>query len=228
MGGLKKYFPDVRMGGNQVAPDEIDRYEHYMVVFPGTSLTWVGTCAAGTQTQSKPLVIINANLDYPRNLAYSVVGTADIGGTWTVNGKDQFGNLVTESVGSGTVAAGTPAFNKAGTQIFSVVTSGTFTFGTSSGQGSGSAQLGVAAGGTAGSLALFGLPTKIAAVSDVKRLTHLQNFVNTTLGGGTVTSTVVGTANHTFNGTAALGSADVFMVTIDTTYNSENETLTKL
>ncbi len=222
--GLKKFFPDVRFSGNQATPDELDRYESYIVAYPGTSLTYVGTCAAGTNAQAKPLVLINANLDYPRNLRYSVVGTNDVGGTWTVNGKDQFGAAISETVGSGTVAQGTPAFDTAGTKIFALVSSGTFTFAAGS-AGSGSAQLGVAYGGTAGTTAYFGLPTKIAAVSDVKRITIVKNNVNTTLGGGTISSTVVGTTNHTFNGTAVLGTADMFIVTLKSTYNAESDSI---
>jgi len=224
---LKKYFPDVRMGGNLVSPDEVDRYETYYVISPTTSATWVGTTAGGTQTQARALVLINQNLDYPRNLLYGVVGTADIGGTWVVNGKDQFGRSVTETVGSGTVAAGTPAFAKAGTQIFAQVTSGTFTFATSAGQGNGSARLGVAIGGTAGSTAYFGLPTKIGGTSDVKRIAWVKENVMTTLNGGTV-GALVGTAYHTINGTAALGGTETYIVTYKSTYNSENETIAGL
>ena len=138
--GLKKWLPDIRFAGNLVTPDEIDRYEQYVVAFPGTSQTYVGTCAAGTNAQAKALVIINKTLDYPRNLYYGVVGTNDVGGSWTVNGKDQFGASIAETVGSGTVAAGTPAYMKAGTKIFAEVSSGTFTFAVGS-AGSGSARL---------------------------------------------------------------------------------------
>lgn len=221
MPGIKTEVTSVRFNNNKVTPDEMDSYDQYIVAYPGTSLTYVGTAAGGTSTQARALVLINTNPDYPRNLAYSAVGTNDFGGTWVVNGKDQFGATITETVGSGTVAAGTPAFNKAGTAIFAQVTSGTFTVATGA-VGEGSAQLGVAAGGTAGSTALFGLPTKIAAVTDVKRITHLKNFVNTTLNGGTIAA-LVGTANHTFNGTAALGTADLFIVTMKSSYNAEKD-----
>lgn len=221
MSGIKREVTSVRFNGNRVTPDEMDRYETYVVTNPTSSATWVGTSAGGTSTQAKALVLINTYLDYPRNLLYGLVGTADCGGTWSINGLDQFGVSITESVGSGTVAAGTPAFATAGTKIFAKVTSGTFTHAT--GQvGAGSARIGVAVGGTAGSTATFGLRTKIKAVSDVKSITHSKNFVVTTLDGGTISSTLVSATNHSFNGTAALGTADTFTVTIRPTYNNES------
>lgn len=217
--GLKKEVTSVRFNNNKVTPDEMDRYEQYVVYCPATSYNWVGTAAGGTAGQAKALVLINKNLDYPRNLDYGVVGTGDIGGTWVINGYDQFGNVITETVGSGTVAAGTPAFRTSGTKVFAKVTSGTFTV---AGVGSGSATLGVAAGGTAGSTAYFGLPTKIASTADVKSITYVNNFVATTLNGGTP-GALVGTTYHTFNGTAALGTCTAYIVTFKSTYNAEHE-----
>ena len=220
MSGLKPYEPHIRFSGAKLTPDEIDRYEQYCVIDPTTSATWVGTAAGGTSTQAKALVLINKNLDYPRNLLYGVVGTADFGGTWVVNGKNQFGVSITETVGAGTAAAGKPVFATAGTLIFSQVTDGTFTVATGA-VGNGSARLGVAVGGTAGSTCYFGLPSKIAAVSDVKSISWSKESVQTTLGGGTVSSTLVGTTYHTFNGTAALGGTEKFVVTFRPTYNNE-------
>lgn len=222
MPGIKKHMPDIRFSSNKVSPDEIDQYIQYCVINPGTSLTWVGTAAGGTSTQSKALVLINKVLDYPRNLMYGVVGTNDLGGTWTVNGKDQFGNSITESVGSGTVAAGTPAFSTAGTQIFSEVTSGTFTFATGS-AGAGSAQVGVAMGGTAGSTCYFGLPTKIKSYTDVKSITYISEDAPVTLNGGTVGTTIVDSTYHRFCGTADLNGTTSYIVTINPKYNAEYE-----
>ena len=222
MGGLKKHFPDIRFSGNLVTPDEMDQYIKYDVINPGTSLTWVGTCAAGTNAQAKALVLINKSLDYPRNLMYGVVGTNDVGGSWTVNGYDQFGVTVTETVGNGTVAKGTPAFSNVGTQIFAEVTSGTFTFATGS-AGNGSAQLGVPLGGTDGSIAYFGLPTKISAITDVKSITYMTEFAPKTLDGGTISTTLVDATNHRFCGTADLDGTTSYSVTINPKYNAEYE-----
>ena len=63
MSGLKKHLPDIRFSANRVTPDEIDSYRVYNVIYPTTSATWFGTAAAGTSTQAKPLVVINAFSD---------------------------------------------------------------------------------------------------------------------------------------------------------------------
>lgn len=221
---LKKYFPDFQFGGNKVSADEIDQYVTYRVDNPTTSATWIGTTAVGTSTQAKALVLINKVPDYPRNLFVTTSGSNDLGGTFVVNGKDQFGQTITESIGFGTVV--TPGTSAIGTKIFAEVTSGTWTFAVGS-AGSGTPKLGVAVGGTAGSLATFGLPVKIGAVSDVKRITWLKTAagpgVVTTLDGGTISSSLVSTSKHSFNGTAALGTADTFIVTIKSTYDSSQE-----
>lgn len=214
MPGLKKHHSDIAFSGNKVTPDEIDSYSQYVVSNLSVSATWVGTAAGGTSGQAKALVLINKNLDYPRNLLYGVVGTADIGGTWVINGKDQFGVSITETVGSGTAAAGTPAFAVAGTKIFSQVTSGTFTV---AGVGSGSARIGVAIGTAATAKYYLGLPDKIAAVTDVKSISWSKELVQTTLNGGTVDSTLVGTTYSTFNGSAIMGGTETFTVLYKTT-----------
>lgn len=224
MPGLKNHFPDFQFSGNQVASDEMDVYQQYIVTNPTTSATWVGTTAVGTSTQVKALVLINKNLDYPRSLFVTASGSNDIGGTFVINGKDQFGATISETIGFGTAAS--PGTSEVGTKIFAQVTSGTWTFAAGS-AGSGTPKLGVAVGGTAGSLAQFGLPVKIGAVSDVKSITWLKTAagpgVNTTLNGGTISSTLVNTTNHSFNGTTPLGTADTFVVTIKSTYNSAGE-----
>lgn len=220
MPGLKKHFPDFQFSGNQVTSDEMDVYQQYVVAFPGTSQTWVGTTAVGTSTQSKALVLINKYPDYPRTLFFTISGSNDLGGSITVNGKDQFGGTIQETIGFGTVVS--PGTSAVGTKVFAEVTSGTVTLAVGS-AGSGTPKLGLAYGGTAGSTNWFGLPVKIKAVGDVKRITHLKNFVATTLNGGTVDSTIVSVANHAFTGTANLGTADLFVVTVKSTYDSSQE-----
>ncbi len=209
MAGLKLWHADFAFSGNRATPDELDRYEQYQVINPSVSATWVGTAAGGTSTQEKALVLINKNLDYPRNLLYGLVGTADAGGTWVVNGKNQFGVTITETVGSGTAAAGTPAFAVAGTAIFAQVTSGTFTH---AGVGLGSARIGVAIGTAAGAKAYLGLPGKLAAVADVKSITWSKEHVNTTFNGGTVDSTVVSVTQSAIAGTGIMGGTETFNV----------------
>lgn len=213
---LKKYFPDVRTGSNKVTPDEIDYIIDYEVRNPSVSLTAVGTSAGGTSTQAKALVLINRCLDYPRNLVASVVGTADMGGVYVVNGKDQFGYDIQETFTMGTAAAGTPAAEAYGTKIFSEVTSGTFTVATGA-VGAGSAQLGV---GTAGTGVLFGLPVKIKSASDVKSITWINNGTVTAVNGGTIASYVT-TATHAFRGTSGVAITDAYRVRVRSTYCAE-------
>jgi hypothetical protein len=215
--GLKQYHPEFAFSGAQVDTDEIDMYVQYEVYAPGTSQTAIGTTAVGTSTQAKALVLINAVPDYPRNLFVTCSGSNDLGGTFVVNGKDQFGGTITESIGFATVVS--PGTSAVGSKIFGAVTSGTWTFAAGS-AGSGTPKLGVAYGGTAGSTAWFGLPVRIGTVSDVKSISITKNFVPTTLNGGTIDSTIVSTSRHAFAGTAVLGTVDSFSVTLKSTYNN--------
>ena len=219
MPGLKKYFPDIRFSSNKVTPDEMDMYIDYCVIYPGAGASSVGTAASGTATVAKPMVIVDRLLDYPRNLLYSCQGTADVGGTWTVNGVNQFGQTVTETVALGTAAAGTPAAATAGTKVFMSVLSGTFTA-TSDSVGGVLGRVGVAVGTAAGSVGYFGLPIRIKSTGDVKSITFVKNGAVTALNGGTIAS-YVGTADHTFQGTQIIAATDIYKVRIKATRNAE-------
>lgn len=191
---LKKHYPDIAFSGNYVDPDEIDRYEVYTVQCPQAldsvgdaeaCYAAIGTFAGGTSGQSKALVLqTSVTCDYPRTLRVAVTGTADLGGTATINGIDQFGTVISESIGFGTQAAGTPGVGDNGTKVFAEVTSGTFTY---AGVGSGSANLGYNANGTE---TLFGLPCKIAATADVIRYVAGTNSVPVVINKGTIASFV--------------------------------------
>lgn len=227
MSGLKEVDPAFQAAGAKVTADEIDLIQTVSFINPTTSATWVGTAAGGTSTQAKALVLINTLLDHPRNLLYSAVGTNDMGGTWVVNGFNQFGDPITETVANGTVAAGTPAFTVAGTKIFAKVTSGTFTVATGA-VGLGSARVGVAVG-TAGTLAFkLGLPTKIAGSTDVRSITWSKENVTTTLNGGTIGAFVDAT-NHAITGSAIMGGTEVYTVRFKSTFdNSSKQNLSRL
>src|SRR3990167_3278902 len=131
--GLKNILPGfwgrgTQLPDYQVTPDEIDAYQQYVVLFPSRDYNDLGTFAGGTNAQAKALVVLQKRLDYPRNVSVNVTATANAGGTADVNGYDQFGKSITESIGFGTAAAGTPGGKNEGTKIFSQVTSGTFTY----------------------------------------------------------------------------------------------------
>lgn len=217
---LKRIEPGVRFSGFKVSPDEMDMTMQYTVMHPSVDPVWFGTSTVGTQTQAKALVVTNIRADYPRNLVGAVAAAAGsvAGGTWVVNGKNQFGATIQESVA---IAPATGGGTVAGTKIFAQVSSGTFTFGTGD-PGNGTPRLGVAIGTAATLQHLFGLPDKIASTADVKNLLWINNGTSTTVNGGSI-GAYVGTANHTFKGTAVVAVTDRFVVSYRSSFNSEAE-----
>lgn len=217
-------IPGVAMSGMKVAPQEIDRYEIYSVQNMSISATWVGTPAVGTSGQSKALVLINKYLDYPRSLSYALAGSAGLGGTWTVNGYDQFGSAITETCAIGTATNGGTTN---GTAIFSQVTSGTVSIATASEAGSGTGRLGVA---IAANDYWFGLPCKIASTADVKRITHTgSGGIALTVAGTNSIGTLVSTTTHAFRGTVALtGTMSLTAMVVPTYENSKQEDMANL
>ncbi len=215
IGGL----PGFNTGGQQVQPADIDRYERINTGILSISATWFGTAAAGTSTQAKAYVIINKYADYPRNALYAVAGSSDMGGTWVLNGFDQFGVGVTETVAIGTAANGGTV---AGTKIWSHIDSGTFTF-TTGDLGSGTPKVGVAIG-TAGTTAFkLGLLTKIGGSTDVKSITWTTQNVTTTLGGGTF-GAFVDTTNHAFSGSSIMAGTESYNVILKPTWDNKGKT----
>lgn len=206
--GLKKHDPGFAFSGQKVEPGEIDRYEIYDVIFPSHAGN-VGTAAAGTADDAKAMVITNKYADYPRNLAGAVAGSADIGGAWVVNGYDQFGAPVTETITIGTTADGGTV---SGTMVFAQVASGTFTFDSDS-VGSGTPALQYDTTGTA---LKFGLPFKIAGTADVISIAWTNEFTQTTINGGTI-GAYVGAGgeygyNNWFRGTEDLAGTQTYHV----------------
>ena len=160
---LKLHDPAFGASGQKVTPDELGFDQQYIVINPSISSVWVGTTAIGGTAVSRALVFNNMVLDYPRNLSMAVRGTNAMSGTWVVNGKDQFGNVIQEA---GTVASSTAGGTTVGTKVFAIVTSGTFNFSAGS-VGSGTPELGV---GTGGITCLFGLPGKLGGTADIKQV----------------------------------------------------------
>ncbi len=206
--------------GAQASPKDLDQYSTVVVDNPVVSNTWFGTMAGGTNGQTKALVSINKIADYPRNAFYSVVGTNDVGGTFTINGVDQFGQAQTEVAGFGTAAMGTPAASVFGTVIWAKINSGSFTFASGS-AGNGSAQVGVGTT-TSGTNQnnWFGLLTRIAGTADVKAITWIDSVTTTTLAGGTTLGTSVSVARNAFQGTSGVKTTDHYRVLVKSSFDN--------
>lgn len=222
---LKKYFPDVRFGANKVDPDEINARHFYQVTYPsiGTAAVWAGL---GTGDVAAVGTLANTTMDYPRNLLLTIVGVAGgEGGTATIVGKNQFGDSITESIGFATANAGGTA---AGTKIFSSVSAATVNVVGLGGTAVGTVSIGYAAGTAAGIVAKLGLPVRIGAASDVKRLTFIKNGAVTVMTGGTIGTAAlngyIDTTNHSFMGTQIIAATDIYSLDILSTYNGENTT----
>lgn len=217
---LKRHYVDFQaQTGNKVTPDEIDRYEVYTVTNPGISATAIGSATAGTVSQVVAIGLANVRPDYPRTLLATWSGSASVSGTVAVTGKDQFGASRSETfeLAQGTQEAGTDF----GTVPFAEITTATATFGTGV-IGTGTVSLGYAIVGTQ---ALFGLPAKIGATSDVKHITWTTEAgVPTVINGGTISS-YVGTENHTFRGTGTLAGTMTYQVWFRPTYTASGDSL---
>jgi hypothetical protein len=191
-----------------------------MVVNPSINASWFGT-SVGTQTQTIALGVINGYADYPRNLKVICRGVAGsvVGGTVTINGKDQFGSVIQETITITPIIAGGTTN---GTKIFSQVTSGTTAYGTGD-AGNGTTQVGV---GTAGTTTLFGLPFKIGGTSDIKQIAMSAvgtSTAGTFVYGGTPSSAAV-VGVHAFRAPVDfLGGSTSFNVVAIPTYDSSSD-----
>ena len=182
---FKRSQPALRFANSEqgVSADEMDVMQQYIVINPSFSSTWFGTFAVAGTAAVKSLVVINAIADYPRNVEFGMAGTATgMAGTFVLAGRDQFGNVISETLGYGSADNGGTVV---GTKVFSQVTLGTLTMGTAIGNGT--ARLGV---GTLGTTCLFGLPNKLGGTTDVKTIAWGSNGNSSTVGGGTIAAFV--------------------------------------
>jgi hypothetical protein len=218
--GLKRHFPDIRFSGNKVTADELGYDLIYTVMNPSISATWFGTCA-GTSTQSIALGVINDQADYARNviLVVSCASGSTKGGTAIVNGKDQFGNNITENLVVTVAANGGTTI---GTKVFERVSSGTFNFGTAN-AGNGTATIG---NGTAGTTTIFGFPFKLGGTEDIKNITGSFAGVGTSTAGtfvfGGTPASSADLTNHAFKAPLDLQAGTcVYRVRVRPSYEDE-------
>ena len=182
MPGLKRWDPAFGAAGNKVASSEMDQYQRYHIILPGIGTAAVGTAVNGGTSSSGAIVFATKVADYPRNVEFNVTGTGDgIAGTAIVNGKDQFGRTITETIDVGTANLGGTT---AGTKVFAQFTSGSIYHGTHLGPGT--ATVGY---GTTGTTALFGLPDKLGGTTDVISITASGGILT---GGSAVVGGTVG------------------------------------
>lgn len=227
MSGFKRSQPGLRFTGNPavqnstpleaITPDEIDRYEVVTIVNPNTltASAFIGTYAVAGTSAANSLVIVNAIPDWPRNLEYAIAGTgAGMAGTTIVTGRDQFGNVITETFASGTASNGGTVV---GTKIFAQVTSGTHSFGTA--VGNGTARLGL---GTTGTTAQFGLPFKVGGTTDLKLLSINAGTGGVTVNGGTIAAFVNVANSSLLLPVAQTTGTMVITAWVRPTFNSEN------
>lgn len=203
----KNSQPAMQFNGEKLSPDELDQAQQYCIINPSVDPVFVGT-QTGTQTQVRALGITQGRLDYPRSLVGAVAAASGsvVGGALVLNGKDQFGNSITETF---TVAPATGGGTTSGTKVFAQVTSGTFTFGTGD-PGTGTVRVGGAIG-TSATTPIFGLPAKLGAVTDIKSITWIDSDVakmhTSTAAANTTQHGVV------LNVAGGIAAADSFVVT---------------
>ena len=214
MSGLKDNFPGVYADGDgyQVTPDEIDRYEQYVVIKPSQNSDYIGSLAAGTVAGT--ITLNKTRLDYPRNLVFCVSGATGtaIGGTVAITGKDQFGATATETIVVGSADGGGTT---QGSAVFAEISLGTYD--PLASDNPGTVQLGVATGTAAGdTTARFGLPSKLGGTTDIKAITWVD--------GGTVkehtAEAAADTTFHAFEVDEDVNNSDDYVVLYKPTYNA--------
>lgn len=202
--------------GQKVSPDEMDAYTVYTVNNPSTALLaplFVASAGtAGTSTNTA-LVINNKFPDYPRNVQFAIAGTgAGMAGTLTINGFDQFGSAVTETMAFATASNGGTVV---GTRVFGQFTSGTVNYGTAVGSGTPSISF------SPGTDCRFGLPVKIGAATDVIHYGMSAGTGPISVGGGTAIGSLVDTGMHAVRPFAAFGGTTFFNFWVRSSFNAE-------
>ena len=191
---LKAHYPDIAFSGNKVQPNEIDRYEVYTVNIKAPVISWFGTAIGNGTAGYKALTLVNKLAPYPTSVEARLVGGAGTTkGTCVINGKDQFGVSISETLSLASGSAGTVI----GTKVFMEISSGSVELGTAAGSC-------VVCPGTAVTTTLLGLPIKLGGTSDVKLLTWSTGDVQTSAGGAT--GTVAGYVNADMSAIKAVGA----------------------
>lgn len=221
MSGLKERHYDLVQGGIKATPDEIDRYETYVITNPGLGAAALGTVTSATANPA--FVFDNIKPDYPRNVLFSILGVSGgVGGTARIVGTDNYGVRQVETLAVGSANGGGTV---AGTISYAILTAATLTgIDGLGGTAVGTARLGYAIGTAAGVVARFALPTKIGAITDVKRITYTSQGVGgTALNGGTIAAANVGLTNQEFLPGRVMAGTETYVITIQSTYDNSGK-----
>lgn len=198
-GGVRT--PVVEQATGAVVPKSLG-YQQYVILKPEVGAAVVvngedisgGTVAAAT--------LVRTRLDYPRNLLYTLSDNSSdtLEAVFTTVGTDQFGAAATETVTVDYDAAATTA----GTQIFSTITSVAIV--PTNQAASDTASVGVA---IAADVASFGLPKKIAAVSDVVGVNWVDAGTSKTQN---IDATSVNVSRSSFQPEQTVAAADDYVI----------------
>lgn len=213
---FKRSQPGIRFSGERVSPDEMDQNFVYTVSNPATTALgtlWVASGGTAGTSAAVALVINNKYPDYPRNVAFNIHGThAAMGGTLVINGDDQFGSQISETL---TLAGSNNGGTMVGTKVFGQFRSGTLYYGTAVGNGTPNIGLD---GGTS---CLFGLPWKIGTTADVISMSMSIGSGPISVGGGTAIGSLVNAGVHAVRPFAAPAASSYINVWVRPSFSSE-------
>jgi len=203
-----------------ITPDEQDAYQVYTVVNPAADTAYFFLGTAGT-SKVQPGTWLSVCPDYPRNLHWSIAGTGvGMQGTAIINGKNQFGDSITETYSFGSIDTGGTVI---GTKIFAQITSGTFYYGTAI--GAGTLRLGV---GTGGTTTKFGLPTKVGGTGDLLLYSFGSQSTPVKVGLGTLGAWLDATDHSVLAAKDIVGSTTHLSVWYKPSYNGEGTQIAAL
>jgi hypothetical protein len=212
---LKRAQPGLRFAKSEyaVTPDEMDQYVVYTAANVAANTAWYFLGTAGT-SKVQPGTWLAVTPDYPRSNEFSIAGShGSTTGTAIINGYDQFGKTVSETL---VITRADNGGTTVGTQVFAQITSGTFYYGTAIGNGT--LRYGF---GTGGTTSLFGLPCKIGGTNDVLLYSWGSASTPVKVGGGTL-GAMVDTTYHAVKAASDIaGSTTHFNVWVKPSYNSE-------
>lgn len=182
--------------------------QQYIISKPSASATFVVNAASVASGAVASATIARAVLDYPRNLIYTLVDNASdtLSAVFVVTGTDQFNQTVSETVTVDYDASATTN----GTQVFKTITNVSIT--PTNQAASDTASVGVA---IAADVASFGLPDKIAAVTDVKNV----NWIDAgTSKAQNIDATSVSVTKSSFQPEQTVDAGDDYVVTYKSTF----------